>query len=166
MCFLVLSTSSSDSHKRELPFSKSDESHHLLQTEYKGVISIVTSYTPLHPCVHAMLNDLASVLPEVVRMDFIAQECVTKAESVLRCLPAGVQRLPIDMAVAVAAYTYDLGISSATADGRYLIFHREQCCNSCRHSDNLFVALNNMLRQRDNTKVRSCNHRVFVFAFN
>ena len=113
-----------------------------------------------------MLHDLASVLPEVVRMDFIAQECVTKAESVLRRLPAGVQRLPIDMAVAVAAYTYDLGISSATADGRYLIFHREQCCNSCRHSDNLFVALNNMLRQRDNTKVRSCNHRVFVFAFN
>jgi hypothetical protein len=113
----------------------------------------VTSYTPLHPCVHAMLNDLASVLPEVVRMDFIAQECVTKAESVLRCLPAGVQRLPIDMAVAVAAYTYDLGISSATADGRYLICCREQCCNSCRDSDNLFVALNNMLRQRDNTKV-------------
>jgi hypothetical protein len=67
------------------------------------------------------------------------------------------------MAVAVAAYTYDLGISSATADGRYLIFHREQCCNSCRHSDNLFVALNIMLRQRYNAKVRSCNHCVFVF---
>jgi hypothetical protein len=65
-----------------------------------------------------MLHDLKAVLPEVVRMDFIARECVTKAESVLQLLPPTVTRLSLDMAVAVAAYTYDLGISSATADGR------------------------------------------------
>jgi hypothetical protein len=115
----LLSVASPESYQSHAPISKSDESYHLLQTDYRGVISIVASYTPLHPCSHAMLHDLASVLPEVVRMNFIVQECVTKAESVLRRLPAGVQILPIDMAVAVAAHTYDLGISSATADGRY-----------------------------------------------
>ncbi len=68
-----------------------------------------------------MSHDLKAVLPEVVRMDFITQECVTKVESILQRLPPGTMRLPVDMAVAIAAYTYDLGISSATADGRYLI---------------------------------------------
>ena len=77
-----------------------------------------------------MLHDLHAVLPDVVRMDFIARECVTKAESVLQRLPTGTIKLPVDMAVAVAAYTYDLGISSATADGRSdaLSLARVCCC--------------------------------------
>lgn len=110
------------------PFASSthDNSHHLLQTEYRGVISIVASYTPPHSCSHAMLHDLKAVLPQVVRMDFIARECVTKAETVLQRLPPGVVKLPMDMAVAVSAYTYDLGICSATSDGRYLGF-ASQC---------------------------------------
>lgn len=77
-----------------------------------------------------MLHDLHAVLPEVVRMDFIARECVTKAESQLQRLPPGTCKLPVDMAVAVAAYTYDLGVNSATADGRYDVpyFARMCCC--------------------------------------
>jgi hypothetical protein len=113
-----------------------------------------------------MQCDLAAVLPEVVCMDFIAQECVTKAESVLQRLPPGVQRLPIDMAVAIAAYTYDLGLSSATADGRYSVSYFENFCNSCSGSDSLFVALNNMLRQRDNAKVQSRPHPQPFVLFN
>ena len=76
-----------------------------------------------------MMYDLKAVLPEVVRMDFIANECVTKAESVLQRLPPGVHKLPVDMAVAIAAYTYDLGISSATADGRFVMPHFERACS-------------------------------------
>ena len=106
-----------------------DLSHQLLSTEYRGVISIVASYTPPHSCFHAMMYDLKAVLPEVVRMDFIAKECVIKAESVLQRLPPGVHKLPVDMAVAIAAYTYDLGISSATADGRFVMPHFERACS-------------------------------------
>jgi hypothetical protein len=61
-------------------------------------------------------------------MDFIANECVVKAESVLQRLPPAVHELPVDMAVAIAAYTYDLGISSATADGRSVLSHSERAC--------------------------------------
>ena len=76
-----------------------------------------------------MMYDLKAVLPEVVRMDFIANECVTKADSVLQRLHPGVHKLPVDMAVAIAAYTYDLGISSATADGRFVMSHFEHACS-------------------------------------
>ncbi len=67
-----------------------------------------------------MMHDLKAVLPQVVRMEFIARECVTKAESALQRLPPGTPTLPLDMAVAIAAYTYDLGLSSATTDSRFV----------------------------------------------
>ena len=125
-----LSSSSQPCLSIQVSSNSTDQSHHMLNTEYRGVISIVSSYTPPHSCFHSMLHDLHAVLPDVVRMDFIARECVTKAESVLQRLPTGTIKLPVDMAVAVAAYTYDLGISSATADGRSdaLSLARVCCC--------------------------------------
>ena len=84
----------------------------LLHTEYRGVIAIVAGHVPSLSCAQCMLQHLATVLPEVVRMDFIVQECARKLES-LHALT-----LPADMAFAIVAYTYDLGLSSATDDGR------------------------------------------------
>ena len=84
----------------------------LLHTEYRGVIAIVAGHVPSLSCGQCMLQHLATVLPEVVRMDFIVQECERKLES-LHALT-----LPADMAFAIVAYTYDLGLSSATDDGR------------------------------------------------
>ena len=84
----------------------------LLNTEYRGVIAIVAGHVPSLSCAQCMLQQLATVLPEVVRMDFIVQECTRKLES-LHALT-----LPADMAFAIVAYTYDLGLSSATDDGR------------------------------------------------
>jgi hypothetical protein len=84
----------------------------LLHTEYRGVIAIVAGHAPSLSCGQCMLQHLATVLPEVVRMDFIVQECTRKLES-LHALT-----LPADMAFAIVAYTYDLGLSSATDDGR------------------------------------------------
>ena len=84
----------------------------LLNTEYRGVIAIVAGHVPSLSCAQCMLQHLATVLPEVVRMDFIVQECTRKLES-LHALT-----LPADMAFAIVAYTYDLGLSSATDDGR------------------------------------------------
>ena len=140
--------------------------HHpqaMLDTVYRGVIDIVSGYTPSHSCSDSMLLHLPAVLPEVVRMDFIVQECTRKLESLQHSAPA--VKLPPDMALAVIGYTYDLGLSSATDDGR---FWRHQACTACvllvapyrpHHSpappsDNLFVSLNNMLRKRDSTKVQ------------
>ena len=90
----------------------------LLQTEYRGVIDIVSGYTPSHSCSHSMLHDLPAVLPEVVRMPFIVQECVRKLESMQHSAPAAAVKLPPDMALSILGYTYDLGLSSATDDGR------------------------------------------------
>ena len=84
----------------------------LLHTEYRGVIAIVAGHVPSLSCGQCMLQHLATVLPEVVRMDFIVQECERKLES-LHALT-----LPADMAFAIVAYTYNLGLSSATDDGR------------------------------------------------
>ncbi len=84
----------------------------LLHTEYRGVIAIVAGHVPSLSCGQCMLQHLTVVLPEVVRMDFIVQECERKLES-LHAIT-----LPADMAFAIVAYTYDLGLSSATDDGR------------------------------------------------
>ena len=86
----------------------------LLQTEYRGVIDIVSGPPPSHSCSHCMLHQLTVVLVEVVRMPFIVQECTRKMESLLRSACAAAGTLPPDMAFAIVAYSYDLGLSSAT----------------------------------------------------
>jgi hypothetical protein len=52
----------------------------LLHTEYRGVIAIVAGHVPSLSCGQCMLQHLTVVLPEVVRMDFIVQECERKLE--------------------------------------------------------------------------------------
>ena len=86
----------------------------LLQTEYRGVIDIVSGPPPSHSCSHCMLHQLVVVLVEVVRMPFIVQECTRKMESLLPSACAAAGTLPPDMAFAIVAYSYDLGLSSAT----------------------------------------------------
>ena len=60
-------------------------------------------------------------------------DCVQIAQSKLDNLPADVPRLSDDQALAIVAYSYDLGISSAFPDG----------------ADNIFVQLNQVLRDRN-----------------
>ena len=90
----------------------------LLQTKYRGVIDIVSGPPPSLSCTHCMLHQLTVVLTEVVRMPFIVQECTRKVESLLPSASAAAATLPPDMAFAIVAYSYDLGLSSATDDGR------------------------------------------------
>ena len=97
--------------------SASVNGNHLLHPEYRGVIAIVAGHVPSLSCAQCMLQNLTTVLPEVVRMDFIVQECTRKLESLQRARRAALT-LPANMAFAIIAYTYDLGLSSATDDGR------------------------------------------------
>jgi GrpB-like predicted nucleotidyltransferase (UPF0157 family) len=134
----------------------------LLATEYRGVIAIVSGYTPSHSCPHCMIHQLVVVLPEVVRMEFIVQECTRKLESLQHGLATAAVKLPPDMAFSIVAYTYDLGISSTTDDGRCAPEKQHPLCALesaisrnplFSFSDNLFVALNKMLQKRDPVKV-------------
>ena len=90
----------------------------LLQTEYRGVIDIVSGHTPSHSCSHSMLHDLSKVLPEVVRMPLIVQECARKLESLQHIASAPAVKLLPDQALAIIGYTYDLGVNCTTVDGR------------------------------------------------
>lgn len=103
----------------------------LSRVEYRGVVAMVAGYTPERTCKDHMLADLPPVLKGLGDIALITAEAVRIAESRLQRLPAGVAKLAFDEAVAVAAYTYDLGMSS-TNDGQ----------------DNLFFVLNNVLRER------------------
>jgi GrpB-like predicted nucleotidyltransferase (UPF0157 family) len=105
----------------------------LLATEYRGVIAIVSGYKPSHSCPHCMIHQLMVVLPEVVRMQFIVQECTRKLESLQHGPAAAAVKLPPDMAFSIVAYTYDLGISSATDDGRCAPEKQHPLCASECH---------------------------------
>ena len=58
--------------------------------------------------------------------------------STFQRLPADEVRLPEDEALAIVAYTFDLGINSESANGE----------------DNIFFALNNVLRERNGPKMQ------------
>jgi hypothetical protein len=45
--------------------------HYVLQTEYRGVVTIMAVYVPLVSCAGCMRVHLVTLLPEVVRLDFI-----------------------------------------------------------------------------------------------
>mmetsp|Transcript_22197 Transcript_22197/g.48250 ORF Transcript_22197/g.48250 Transcript_22197/m.48250 type:complete len:214 (-) Transcript_22197:30-671(-) len=83
-----------------------------------------------------MVDELARGLPRVTQMQFIADESTQVANSCLQRSPTPL--LPLDEAVAVGAYSYDLGFNSQCADGE----------------DNLFVQLNVVLRQRNAQTMR------------
>jgi len=78
-----------------------------------------------------MVDELAQGLPRVTQMQFIADESTQVASSCLQRSPTPL--LPLDEAVAVGAYSYDLGFNSQCDDGE----------------DNLFVQLNVVLRERN-----------------
>jgi len=98
--------------------SAKNNSQPLLQTEYRGIIDILSHYTPSTSCHRTMIDHLSVVLPEVVRMPFIVQECTRKLESLQHHPPPAAEQLPPDRAFAILAYTYDLGVNSVTDDGR------------------------------------------------
>jgi hypothetical protein len=109
------------------------------QIEYMGPISFADGYVPEKACRDHMLDDLASVLPDVTQMPWIVAESSKFAESRLQHLRTGVVRLGFDEALAIAAYTYDLAARSTdlSGDGK----------------DNLYYGLNAMLRERSPGKM-------------
>jgi hypothetical protein len=78
------------------------------------------------------------VLVEVTQVPFIVDQCEQILESRMQRLPPGAVRLPSDPALAVVSYTYDLGYNSTHDYG----------------DDNLFKALNILLRERNGMKMR------------
>jgi DnaJ-class molecular chaperone len=105
------------------------------EVEYRGVIALVNSFEPPNSCQQHMCNELASLMP-AINMTFILRESSLIAESRLERLKSSSVRLSYDEALAVVSYTYDLGINS-TKNG----------------DDNLFMQLNNILRERNAKKM-------------
>jgi hypothetical protein len=103
------------------------------KVEYVGVLRLVKGYVPERSCVNHILSDLANGLPGIGDINLIVEEGVAIAEDRLARLPASVPILSQDEAIAIATYSYDLGFNSNTVDG----------------SDNLYVILNRVLRQRN-----------------
>ncbi len=110
---------------------------------YVGVIQLIGGYEPELSCREHMLRDLPGVLQSprgnlVRKIPFIVDECSRIAEDRLNRLAGGKGlMLRPNEALAVVSYTYDLGFYSEE-DGQ----------------DNLFVALNNTLRQRSGPMMR------------
>ena len=94
-------------------------------------------YHPPLSCFDHMKNDLPLSLNGLGDIDLITEEAKIFAEDRLAHLPINEKRLSLDEAIAIAAYTFDLGFNSNTEDG----------------SDNLFVILNNVLRERNSAKL-------------
>lgn len=85
-----------------------------------------------------MLTDLPTVLPKVTQLSMIVEQSEQIAKNRLQSLPPGTPVLSEDQAIAIASYTFALGVSSETADG----------------SDNLSEQLNRVLRDRDPHKMQ------------
>ena len=83
-----------------------------------------------------MLQDFPQALPGVQQLAFIVEESQLVAADRLSRLPPGALRLTEDEALAVAAYTFDLG------------FNSEQ-----KGADNLYNQLNDSLRERNAQKM-------------
>ncbi len=105
----------------------------LEEVEYRGVIKLLQGYTPPSSCKSHMLKDLPSIL-KIKEMESITDECTMVAESRLQHLPDGVPRLDTDKALAIAAYTYDLGFANV--------------------EENLYFMLNKVLRERNPQKMK------------
>ncbi len=81
-----------------------------------------------------MLEDLPKVLT-IDQIPFVVGECLKIAESSLQHLPPSFPRLHIDKAVAIAAYSFDLGFADS--------------------ENNLYYVLNEVLRERNPQKIKS-----------
>jgi hypothetical protein len=103
---------------------------------YRGVIQLLDSYKPPRSCRAHVEEDF----PRLVSGDiaFILGECVEIVTSRLRHLAATDVKLSPDEALAVCLYTYDLGLNSVMENGE----------------DNLYVQLNNLLRERNAGKLQ------------
>jgi hypothetical protein len=98
---------------------------------YVPVLQLVDGYQPPKPCL-AHLHELPQALTNAVpQMKRVLTESVRIANDRLQRLPADTVRLSADQALALAVYTFDLGMDSE-ADGR----------------DNFYVVLNVLLRKR------------------
>ena len=100
------------------------------------VIKLMEDYHPPHSCFDH-IQDLPLSLNGLGDIHLIAEESKRLAEDRLSNLPLHEKKISIDEAIAIAAYTFDLGFHSNTEDG----------------SDNLFVILNNVLRERNSEKM-------------
>ncbi len=129
-------TNTSDSSTSKIsPISRAQQQSldGLSAVRYKGVIKLVEGYEPPLSCSEHMLQDLPNVL-SLKDILGLVEDCIQVAESCLQHLSAGVPRLSLDQALAVAAYSYDFGFSNA--------------------SDNLFFVLNEVLRERNPQKMK------------
>jgi len=103
-----------------------------MQLRYQGVIHLISDFLPPRSCFAHMMGELTQALPRVSRMEFIANDSLAIAQDRLGHLRSVDVRLPLDQAMAIAAYSYDLGLNSQ--DNR---------------EDNLYVQLNIILRERN-----------------
>jgi len=103
------------------------------------VLKLVDSYVPPRSCREHLLSDVPLVLPAVQQhqLSLIVEESQRIASDRLSRLPPGALRLSADEALAVAAYTFDLGLNSESEDG----------------ADNFYNQLNDCLRERNTQKI-------------
>ena len=99
--------------------------------EYKGPLKVPDSYLPARSCEEHMLQYFPLALPGVQQLALIVEESQRIASDRLSRLAMGALRLTEDEALAVASYTFDLGVYSEH-DG----------------ADNLCNQLNDCLRKR------------------
>lgn len=123
------STSTSTSASTSAPVNKMLDLEGIDDVKYKPIIQLVGDYQPPHSCHHHMLNDLPSILVNVPNVPSILKECVAVATSCLEHLPPNVLRLADNEALAIAAYSFDLGLEETNR--------------------NLYHSLNSVLRERE-----------------
>lgn len=121
------------------PTRREELRNELSQVRYVGVLKMVSGYNPPKSCRDHMMEDLSIVLDGCSQISLIIDESMRVAESCLQHVSGNVPKLPEDEALAISAYTYDLGFNSEdpTQEGR----------------DNLYFVLNNVLRERNAGKM-------------
>ena len=99
-------------------------------TEFKGRLQFPDKFKPDADCAQSALH-AGVCMPEVKQLAYIIPQCEAVAADRLDKLPVGATRLSHDQALALALYSFELGMMSL-ADGK----------------DNFFVVLNEKLRGR------------------
>jgi len=120
------------------PRSRVSQPQVLRYVEYRTQLKFAKEYEPPLPCREHLLDQTQkALLPAVRQMPFIVEECERILCSKMQHLPKDTPNLQPCQALAIIAYTYDLGFQSETEDGR----------------DNLYEALNDTLRERSPLKM-------------
>jgi hypothetical protein len=101
---------------------------------YKPISNLVHGFKPPNSCHDHILQDLPSIFVDIPEIPSIVEECSLVTESCLEHLPPNIPRLTFDEALAIAVYSYDLGMEDVTR--------------------NLYFALNDLLRERDPMMMR------------